>query len=567
MAMLRRPLIDPLRVLAPPLGRRSILCSGASIPGAGVEIKSYHDQEKFGSPNIDAATKGVRIVDLIRWRMNNPEGTPLKVAANEVIGRLEALGDALKLYRSDLPGHRPKNDGWAYPVEPSELVQVPEVRKQEAGWVQWNDDRSAMVDASWMREFSPLQTQFRQPASQRVVHVKREVSRLLPLRQRLVDKADPRGLDDRHLVPFVIRKSLAEELFGAAERSFWDVVEESEPIDMPAVYPPPELHGLPAHNVSRWGALFTDSTPTRALVRLADLVSYAHGLRPGRPVAEMAGLVQGELAKRDGLRLWRLRKGKRAEEVDCKTEVQPPYPSGREVVDNFRDPNTGAVFYPQFFISIEEADARGLPVTDEDRRNDRLSPEGGLEALPALAAVIGPAGAVELCASRWARLNGLDDLDEGPTASLAILLADAVAMFGRPVPTEQTASLDDSPANAGAAPVQAVPSPVAEALRLVQPDSLDHEREQLALRDRIKAHRPPKKNGNNWIDKIVVVRAELLRQYEERMQIDHADSDTAKQQISDLWGLSKNSIHKYLTDARKDKSKQSASPNGLGKVA
>ena len=82
-----------------------------------------------------------------------------------------------------------------------------------------------------------------------------------------------------------------------------------------------------------------------------------------------------------------------------------------------------------------------------------------------------------------------------------------------------------------------------------------------ALRDRIKGHKSIAKSGHRWPGGIKVVWAEMLRQYEERMQLKGASAEVAEEQISYLWEMAPNTVHVYLKDARKESRKAASTVN------
>ena len=49
------------------------------------------------------------------------------------------------------------------------------------------------------------------------------------------------------------------------------------------------------------------------------------------------------------------------------------------------------------------------------------------------------------------------------------------------------------------------------------------------------------------------MRAELLQQYEDRMSMPDADAATAEEQTGALWSMKENTVHTYLTEARKER--------------
>ncbi len=131
-------------------------------------------------------------------------------------------------------------------------------------------------------------------------------------------------------------------------------------------------------------------------------------------------------------------------------------------------------------------------------------------------------------------------LCESALRQLAIPAKVAVEIFGYPT---------KDAGQARAAPVLALINPIAtEALADGQTDY-----EIRAIRERIDSHRPLKKNGRKWINGEAAVKAEMLRQYEDRMSLPDAEAATSEEKIAGIWGLTINTVHAYLTDARKQR--------------
>ena len=139
----------------------------------------------------------------------------------------------------------------------------------------------------------------------------------------------------------------------------------------------------------------------------------------------------------------------------------------------------------------------------------------------------GSAGVIEWLRTHWlhedATEEGLASFDR---ARLCMLHADAESMFGY-----------------GKAP----PSTVVQLVPLAQ---LHSDEDEAALLARIKAHQPMKKKGTRWPDKSAML-AELLRQYDERMQSASATSTICEEQLGELWDFGVPTVHSYLTAARK----------------
>ena len=99
-----------------------------------MELIQHYSSEEFGVPNIGPGNEGARILDLIRSLMAGPSGYPLAAAADEVLGKLEELGDGLELFWADI--FRPHDEpefpdpsssrqlGWAQPLPLSRLETV-----------------------------------------------------------------------------------------------------------------------------------------------------------------------------------------------------------------------------------------------------------------------------------------------------------------------------------------------------------------------------------------------------------------------------------------------------------
>lgn len=209
-----------------------------------------------------------------------------------------------------------------------------------------------------------------------------------------------------------------------------------------------------------------------------------------------------------------------------------------------------------------EALLRGLPLHASDPKHAAWMSDDQWRALPALPALQGRAGALaafELCCVRGAAQASPDFTHKA--MALAMTQADAERVFPELAPPRSF--WEDAPT---ATPVQVAP---ADSAQRWQPPAQAHAVLHLApgpraatpqdtpsadkvaeYRARIAAHTPIAKTGRMWPDKPAML-AELLRQYDDRKRLPDFDADTAEEKIADLWKLSKNTVHTYLTEARK----------------
>jgi hypothetical protein len=144
---------------------------------------------------------------------------------------------------------------------------------------------------------------------------------------------------------------------------------------------------------------------------------------------------------------------------------------------------------------------------------------------------------------------------------LAVVLADALRAFDFP-------DLGGGMQSGSAAPI-ALPAPSHQpgAMRPFKLAQLPVEAapeasamDVSALRQRIADHKPVKKLKRNWPDPALML-AELLRQYRERMELPDACAATCEEKIAGLWRIKQNTVHAYLTNARKLE-KAAAAPAG-----
>ncbi len=84
---------------------------------------------------------------------------------------------------------------------------------------------------------------------------------------------------------------------------------------------------------------------------------------------------------------------------------------------------------------------------------------------------------------------------------------------------------------------------------------------EAALRDRIRSHQAMRKVGRKWPD-ATAMRAELLRQYEDRIALTDAESSICEEQLGDLWDMKPNTVHTYLTEARNEGKQSKAKTEG-----
>ena len=413
-----------------------------------MELVQHYSSEKFGVPNIGPSNEGVRILDLIRSLMAGPSGYPLAPAADEVLGKLEALGDGLELYLADTD-----SSGWAQPWPLSRLETVvtgtrtidpfldASLHHHQAN-VQGRD-----YGRSW-EEFMP-----RQP---RKVNETAAVQTpwLETLRCELVKKGNRKALESPDLVRLVMRRDLANELFGCGPvLSFWEEQPQPVPVNGPGNYPPPELQGIRAHDAKVWGALLTSESPPRAVVRIADLVQYVADRKGVPAVRDIAAQVLEAIgAGAPGLYL--LNQGSMAAPLDPAHLWRHAFVSGAEhQAESRRQIQSMPGLVNLWPVKPDEADARGLPADDGTRTKCGHAPfDPDWPALPELA---GPAGALQLARLQWVeRARRFADLDAGDLGRLAVPLAWVVAKFGKPVPpVEQLAPLlVERPADLAAIP-------------------------------------------------------------------------------------------------------------------
>lgn len=367
-----------------------------------------------------------------------------------------------------------------------------------------------------------------------------------------------------------IRLDVANTLFGfGPERSFW----QSEPTQAPRpaltedhLRQPSALSFLPSHDGAKWGHNFTNEPHPRRLIRLADVVQAAAPVgrahAAGLSLKRAADWVLDGLASADASQWFVLDQVGDPRHVRSSDVWRPGIPSGIDelkasypkLLDNL---NTAAarrrvVATDADFFAAIEADAQsygdvGVLMSvdrEEYARRDALhlvpdqdSASGwyiSLEeyaALPAVRELAGVEGLMDWLRIQWAELLKTPaDLDAGPTAFVAI-------------PAELVAALPWIQAKAER-----------PALALVSASSLEPANAShdaiVALSNRIKEHKAAPKNGRRWIN-ANAAKLLMLEQYNERMQMPHADADTAEEQIGSVWGLAKNTVHSYLTDARK----------------
>jgi len=224
------------------------------------------------------------------------------------------------------------------------------------------------------------------------------------------------------------------------------------------------------------------------------------------------------IARHDGLELFLLRPNNPAAALQLNGQWAAPLLAESWFGYDIRD-----VHESEFYQWWDWTDGAGYPFSEAKGDPRRLS---------------GALGMLAAAHYLWTqRAESVADLDDAPAGSIAVLKADADRLFGQvggatvhmlPGPNHQ--SKGDAGATAGAGASSARSSD---------------------LRARIEAHEPMLKNGSRWQHGIAAVRAELLRQYKDRMQVLHAESATAEEKIGELWDLKASTVHAYLTVARK----------------
>ena len=501
-----------------------------------MELIQHYSSEKFGVPNIGPSNEGVRILDLIRSLMAGPSGYPLAPAADEVLGKLEALGDGLELYLAD-------TSGWAQPWPLSRLETVvtgtrtidpffdASLRHHQAK-VQGRD-----YGRSW-EEFMPRQS--------RKVNETAEVQTpwLETLRCELVQKGNRKALESPDLVRLVIRRDRANELFGCGPvLSFWEEQPQPVPVNGPGNYPPPELHGIRAHDADAWGPLLTSESPPRAVVRIADLVQYVADRKGVPAVRDIAAQVLEAIgAGAPGLYL--LNQGSMAAPLDPAHLWRRAFVSGAEhQAESRRQIQSMPGLIDLWPVKPDEADARGLPADDGTRTKCGHAPfDPDWPALPELA---GPAGALQLARLQWVeRARTFADLDAGDLGRLAVPLAWAVVKFGKPVhaaePAETPALAVESVATG------ATLTPVPAILRVEKRTAAEREARMQEAAQRFKRAKDP---DEKWAAQHF---RDLLLQFEfltasggGKLKVEDAHG-----WLAELWGLRPNSIRRYVCMAR-----------------
>ena len=102
----------------------------------------------------------------------------------------------------------------------------------------------------------------------------------------------------------------------------------------------------------------------------------------------------------------------------------------------------------------------------------------------------------------------------------------------------------------GFGPAAEVSAPVVRLVTAPDKAATDAAEAVAALRQKIKDHQPAQKTGSRWHDRPAMLRA-LLQQYNDRMALPGASSEVAEEQIAGLWKGKPNTVHTYLTEARK----------------
>lgn len=509
-----------------------------------MEVKQHYDAAKFGSPHIGEDVQGVRILDLIRSFQAPPLEIPLGPAAAKVLDKLEALGDALPLYRSG-------GSGWARPTPLRRMVTI------QTG----TRTIDPFLDATLHRRHAEAMGQgygvwlsnARAVRPRQVPVTKQEdVSWLATLRDRLVTNGNLKGLELADLVRLGIPRQLANELFGCGPAvSWWDTQPPAFALNSPGLYPPPELQGIRAHDADKWGALLASGVPPRSVVRVADMVHFLAHRAGLYAVRDMAGHVLDAIGN-GAPGLFLLRQGTTAAAVDPGHVWRRRFPSGAEHRQAWRESNERCSDYlvivsPGPAVELDEAEARGLAIDDETRAQGWIYCQDDWPELPELT---GAAGALQLARLQWVeRARSFADLDAGDLGRLAVPLAWAIAKFGVKAPQDpsvRAAELTEQP------PVElhqrTAPQPVAIVVELpAKRIGADRdEREQRARAEFKRAKEP----GEVWTGQHL---AELLRQFE-WMTCSGAGklkSDTAHAVLSDIWGMgSANTARTYLTKAR-----------------
>ena len=508
--------------------------SGAFIRGADMELIQHYDAGRFGHPRIDANTEGVRILDLIRSKEKGPDALPLSPAAQSVIEALERLGDRLKLYQAT-------GTSWAAPINLTRPVSIVTSQRLET----YDEAVMRQRERQMMTGYALSDWRVVNPRSLKRVQSReaRQVAWLATMRERLVGASNRKGLDDPELVRLVIRRDIANDLFGCGPvLSWWEEQPAPFPLTGPGLYPPPELQGIRPHDGVTWGEQLTQEARPRAVVRVADLVQFVadqSGLRAVRPVA--AGVLDAMAGSAPELFL--LNQGDMAAAIEPGKVWRRRYLSGaehRREWQQFLDESRSVVTFVSAGPTTElaEAEARGLSIKDQDRAMGGVYCQDDWPELPALT---GAAGALEWARVQWVeRARTFADLDAGDLGRLAVPLAWAVAKFRRPVPQAEPDQSTE--------PRQAIgPLPLAIVAELpVKRSATDRaEREQYA-RSKFK---PAKDLAEIWQPQHF---AELLYQVEylTARGAGKLNSDAAHAVIGSIWGVSENTVKTYASKAR-----------------
>lgn len=505
-----------------------------------MEVIEHYDAGKFGHPRIDASTEGVRILDLIRSKEIGPDALPLSPAAESVLDALEALGDQLPLYETTATS-------WARPIPLTRPVSlIVEQRREtydEAAIRQRR--RQVITGSSWGGDWRDVN-----PRSLGIVRraETRQVPWLETLRKKLIGANNRKGLEHPDLVRLVIPRQVANDLFRVP--SFWEGQPEPIKLQGPGMYPPPELQGIRPHDADRWGEQLTDDATPRAVARVADLVRFVAdqlGMRAVRPVAARVLDAMTEGAPT----LYLLNQGDLAAAVEPGHVWRRRFPSGaehRQIWARLEADSAayGVIACAGLTTDLEEAEARGVKIEEQDRAMGAVYCE---EEWPELPALVGAAGALEWARLQWVeRARTFADLDAGDLGRLAVPLAWAVSVFGKPVQDMQQQAAEP-PVATSAAPAPTL-APVAAIVPTAQRTAVARDARIQGARD--EGFKRAKEPAEEWTAQH---RAELLRQFEflTASGPGKLKAEAAQGWLSELWGLEVNSIRVYLGKARKDR--------------
>lgn len=300
------------------------------------------------------------------------------------------------------------------------------------------------------------------------------------------------------------------------------------------------------------GELTTNEGPPRALVRLADVVGLL--IEAGQPWRDAAEEALQQLAHDKWADAWQLRPGLRAEPLLDDLVLCRGYRSGADRLEEHNERwNESGEEWHMPGMGMEEAEFRGLGhraklVALKGRRVYLRDHEW--QDLDEVLPLQGRAGVVGYLRYAWtAQAQGPDGLGAGLAGSIAMLRTDAERLFPGLFAAAATVELRV----ANQVTDHARPCAEVMTLRLASTTHASASAsDEGALRQKIKDQKPIVKQKRAWPDKPRML-ATLLSQYEQRMQLSGAEAATCEEQLATLWSLKQNSVHSYLTQARKSR--------------